>query len=26
LVPASEGLASQWGEDAPKEFIGHVSP
>ncbi len=26
MVPASEGLASQWGEDAPREFIGHVSP
>ncbi|MCZ6455220.1 MAG: catechol 1,2-dioxygenase, partial [Alphaproteobacteria bacterium] len=26
MVPASEGLGSQWGEDPPKEFIGHVSP
>jgi hypothetical protein len=25
-VPAEEGLKSQWGEPAPMEFIGHVSP
>ena len=25
-VPAEEGLESQWGEPAPMEFIGHVSP
>lgn len=26
LVSAEEGFGSQWGEPAPMEFIGHVSP
>ena len=26
LVAAEEGFGSQWGTDAPMEFIGHVSP
>jgi hypothetical protein len=26
LVAAEEGFGSQWGEPAPMEFIGHVSP
>jgi catechol 2,3-dioxygenase-like lactoylglutathione lyase family enzyme len=25
LLSAEEGLVSQWGEDPPKKFIGHVS-
>src|SRR5262249_16925998 len=26
LVPAEEGLVSQWGEAPPKKFIDHASP
>ncbi len=26
LVPATEGLRNQWGENPPLKFIGHVSP
>ncbi len=26
LLPAEEGLNSQWGEPAPKEFIEHATP
>ena len=26
MIPASIGLQSQWGDDAPMEFIGHVTP
>jgi len=26
LIPAEEGLRSQWGDRPPEKFIGHVSP
>lgn len=26
LIPAEDGLTSQWGDPAPQEFIDHVSP
>jgi len=26
LVPAEEGLRSQWGTRPPEKFRGHVSP
>ena len=26
LIPAEVGLTSQWGDDPPESFIGHVSP